>query len=383
MTVTHASLFSGIGGAELAASWMGWENAFHCEVNPFGLQVLRYWFPESREYNDITKTDFTEWRGRIDVLTGGFPCQPFSTAGRRKGAGDDRYLWPEMCRVIDEVQPRYVVGENVAGILSMVEPVAEFKVGERPSLFGEADDICQRRERYTVERVLGDLAERGYAVQVLIIPALAVGAPHRRDRVWVLARRDSDPDLMQRRPPLGGGRGDGGRQHTPREGGRDPVHAGPGGLGAPRRAADASGLGRGLGDAAGLRGQGWRPGEVGERHDGGPGGGGAARPAPDAAGVEQQGREREERPALPGHEPRVPPARPIPRPGFEKFPTQPPLCGGDDGLSVGLADTPLFGGRRTRWIAESVRALGNAWVPQVAYELFRAIGADMDGGRDD
>lgn len=72
--LTHASLFSGIGGAELAAAWLGWENAFHCEVNDYGLQVLRYWFPNSVEYNDITKTDFREWRGRIDVLTGGFPC---------------------------------------------------------------------------------------------------------------------------------------------------------------------------------------------------------------------------------------------------------------------------------------------------------------------
>ena len=72
--MTHASLFSGIGGAELAASWMGWENIFHCEINPFGRRVLDYWFPKSKSYEDITKTDFSEWRGKVDVLTGGFPC---------------------------------------------------------------------------------------------------------------------------------------------------------------------------------------------------------------------------------------------------------------------------------------------------------------------
>ena len=105
----HASLFSGIGGPEVAASMLGWENAFHCEINPFGRAVLEYWFPESKSYEDITKTSFKEWRGRIDVLTGGFPCQPFSYAGKRGGREDERYLWPEMLRVIDEVRPAWVM----------------------------------------------------------------------------------------------------------------------------------------------------------------------------------------------------------------------------------------------------------------------------------
>ena len=81
----HASLFSGIGGPEVAAEMLGWENVFHCEINPFGRQVLEYWFPNSESYEDITKTDFTQYRGQIDVLTGGFPCQPFSYAGKRGG----------------------------------------------------------------------------------------------------------------------------------------------------------------------------------------------------------------------------------------------------------------------------------------------------------
>lgn len=86
---THGSLFSGIGGPEIAAEEMGWKNMFHCEINPFGRKILDYWFPNSKSYEDITKTNFTEWRGKINVLTGGFPCQPFSCAGQRKGA--DKY----------------------------------------------------------------------------------------------------------------------------------------------------------------------------------------------------------------------------------------------------------------------------------------------------
>ena len=131
---THGSLFSGIGGPEIAAEEMGWKNMFHCEINPFGRKILDYWFPNSKSYEDITKTNFTEWRGKINVLTGGFPCQPFSCAGQRKGAEDDRYLWPEMLRAIREIQPDWVVGENVAGILSMVQPGSETALGREESL---------------------------------------------------------------------------------------------------------------------------------------------------------------------------------------------------------------------------------------------------------
>lgn len=144
---THGSLFSGIGGPEIAAEEMGWKNMFHCEINPFGRKILDYWFPNSKSYEDITKTNFTEWRGKINVLTGGFPCQPFSCAGQRKGAEDDRYLWPEMLRAIREIQPDWVVGENVAGILSMVQPGSETALGREESLFGEVD-----RKEYCIGR---------------------------------------------------------------------------------------------------------------------------------------------------------------------------------------------------------------------------------------
>jgi hypothetical protein len=116
--MTHASLFSGIGGFDLAAEWIGWDNIFHCEWNPFGQRVLAHHFPNSKSYNDITKTDFTIHRGQIDVLSGGFPCQPYSMVGKRLGKEDERHLWPEMLRTIKEVEPTWVVGQNVLGIVN-------------------------------------------------------------------------------------------------------------------------------------------------------------------------------------------------------------------------------------------------------------------------
>lgn len=94
--MNHASLFSGIGGFDLAAREVGWNNVFQCEIDPFCQSVLKYYFPKTVLYEDIKRTDFTSWKGKIDVLTGGFPCQPFSVAGQRKGADDNRYLWPEI-----------------------------------------------------------------------------------------------------------------------------------------------------------------------------------------------------------------------------------------------------------------------------------------------
>jgi DNA (cytosine-5)-methyltransferase 1 len=160
--MTHGSLFSGIGGFDLAAQWMGWENIFHCEWNPFGQKVLKHHFPNSISYDDITKTDFTIHRGSIDVLTGGFPCQPYSLAGKRKGKEDERHLWPEMLRAIREIQPRFVVGENVLGLVNWSNGL----------VFHE---------------VQTDLETAGYEVWPYVLPACAVNAPHRRDRVWFIA----------------------------------------------------------------------------------------------------------------------------------------------------------------------------------------------------
>ncbi len=197
MNYTHASLFSGIGGAELAASWLGWTNVFHCEIQEFQRKVLEYWFPNSISYEDITKTDFKEWRGQIDVLTGGFPCQPFSVAGKRKGAEDNRYLWGEMLRAIRQIKPTWVVGENVNGLLSMVQPGEEVEMGRADDFF-EENYIYRTEQKFTIDAICEDLAHAGYSVQPLVIPACAVAAPHKRDRVWIVAHR-ADPRLKSMR----------------------------------------------------------------------------------------------------------------------------------------------------------------------------------------
>lgn len=191
MEVTHASLFSGIGACEIAAHSLGWKNMFNVEINPFSRQVPDFWFPETKGYKDVKTTDFAQYRGRITVLSGGFPCQGFSLAGQRRGTEDDRYLWPELLRAIHEIQPAYVLGENVFGILSMVEPGNETSLGIETSLFGESDEILGKRQQYVTDIIREDLEREGYSLQIFCIPACAVGAPHRRDRVWFIAKRVS------------------------------------------------------------------------------------------------------------------------------------------------------------------------------------------------
>ena len=165
----HGSLFSGIGGFDLASEWMGWKNVFHCEWNEFGQKVLKYYWPKAISYHDITKTDFSVHRGRIDILTGGFPCQPYSTAGKRKGKEDERHLWPEMLRAIREIQPTWVVGENVFGLVNW-------------------------NDGLVFHEVQADLEAEGYEVQSYVLPAASVNAPHRRDRIWFVAYSKSCAD---------------------------------------------------------------------------------------------------------------------------------------------------------------------------------------------
>jgi len=160
--MTHASLFSGIGGFDLAAEWAGWQNLFHCEWNLFGQKVLKHHFPKSITYNDITKTDFTIHRGNIDILTGGFPCQPYSSAGKRLGKEDERHLWPHMLRAISEIQPSWVVGENVRGLVNW-------------------------NDGLVFHEVQSDLEAQGYEVQPFLIPAAGINAPHQRYRIWFIA----------------------------------------------------------------------------------------------------------------------------------------------------------------------------------------------------
>jgi len=159
----HGSLFSGLGGFDLAAEWMGWENIFHCEWMEFPRKVLDYHFPNADSHIDICKTDFKKYANKIDILTGGFPCQPFSMAGKRKGTDDERYLWGEMLRAIQEIKPAFVIAENVFGITNIDDGLV-------------------------FEQVCLDLEGEGYEVQPFIIPAAAKNAPHRRDRVWFVAQ---------------------------------------------------------------------------------------------------------------------------------------------------------------------------------------------------
>lgn len=158
----HLGLFEGIGGFSLAARWMGWETVAWVEINEFCQKVLKKNFPEAKGYGDIKEFDGTPYRGTIDIITGGFPCQPYSVAGKRKGKEDSRHLWPEMLRVIREVQPKWIVGENVGGLLSW-------------------------NGGLVFEEVHTDLEDEGYEVQAFLLPAAGVGAPHKRDRVWFIA----------------------------------------------------------------------------------------------------------------------------------------------------------------------------------------------------
>lgn len=164
--LTHLSLFSGIGGLDLAAEWAGFETIGQCEWAEYPTKVLEKHWPDVERWKDIrtlTGESFYErtGRGTVDIISGGFPCQPFSVAGKQRGEEDDRYLWPEMVRVIKELRPTWIVGENVAGIVRMALP-----------------------------DILSELETCGYRTRTFLIPACAVGARHRRYRVAIVAHAE-------------------------------------------------------------------------------------------------------------------------------------------------------------------------------------------------
>lgn len=458
--MNHASLFSGIGGAEVAASMMGWQNLFHCEIQEFPRKVLQYWFPNSESYEDITKTDFTKWHGKVDVLTGGFPCQPFSLAGRRKGADDNRYLWPQMLRAIRQIHPTWVVGENVNGIKTMVESCQVTHMGRTDYLF-EENHLYREESRFTLDKICADLEAEGYSVQPIVIPACAIGAPHRRDRVWIVARKipttPSHPNSSNdsRRPEEIQGKSQKERlserndirkpgftsdvlghvAHTQCDGYSSQ------GYGNQRARAKKSkkrknrpqsrsrrhGSGKTLAHSLQHRSHevhqdhqsqfpdGARTNSLGSQWSSSHSyrNGGKALQA--SKGLERTGRKRDvqpkERSTSPEWTDRLSRlqrhdadtiserlegmhqswgeesqrqclwrdlARHCEEGNWRNFPTQSPVCRGNDGIPFDVDSLTIS---FPKWRQESIKAYGNAWVPQVAYEIFRAIEAEEENNK--
>jgi DNA (cytosine-5)-methyltransferase 1 len=329
----HGSLFSGIGGFDLASQWMGWENVFHCEWMEFPRKVLHHYWPKAISYDDITRTDFSIHRGGIDILTGGFPCQPYSAAGKRKGKDDDRHLWPHMLRAIREIRPRWVVAENVFGLINWNGGVV-------------------------LEEVCADLEAEGYAVQPFIIPACAVGAPHRRDRIWIVANATRTND----RGTFGNIRGT--YEETQRSCITKPAHPNVEGIASNTDNTGDSAL-RGGTDGNWTQSSEQRQQSFSE----------LSRPCDTgiASDTDLHGRNEcngnDEVYAGQGWQYAQ---RDIEQADIQdywhNFPTVTPICGGDDGIPAELDGITL-----PKWRRESIKGYGNAIVPQVAFQIFKAI----------
>jgi DNA (cytosine-5)-methyltransferase 1 len=299
--MTHGSLFSGIGGFDLAAEWMGWENKFHCEWNEFGQKVLHYYWPKAELFTDITKSDFTKYANKIDILTGGFPCQPYSSAGKRLGKEDDRHLWPEMLRAIREISPRWVVGENVRGLTNW-------------------------NGGLVFDEVQADLEAEGYEVLPFLLPACAVNAPHRRDRIWFVAYSNNSRTNIGLRTEREWSKNNNEWQGQPQS-------------------------------------EYWKNGKYGNASNTSSMG---LWHSSNTRKIQEKkiiSKEKRNKSTLffktndNGH-----------KSNWQNFPTVSPICNGDDGLSNRL-DNITF----PKWRNESIKAGGNAIVPQVVYQIFKSI----------
>jgi DNA (cytosine-5)-methyltransferase 1 len=365
----HGSLFSGIGGFDLAVEWMGWENVFHCEWNEFGQRVLKYYWPKAESFNDITKSDFTKYYGKIDILTGGFPCQPYSSAGKRKGKDDERHLWPQMLRAIREISPRFVVGENVRGLTNW-------------------------NGGMVFEEVCAELEAIGYQVAPVIIPACSVGAPHRRERVWFVAKNTMRAGCLQREFKQKGA--EVWEQRNISAGSADGIYLSEG------ITSNTDGAEQRNNSRANNR----KAKEIWRENQGHvfrefcsngnvtntERGGGLQRSenlqSEQPNGIEffSDGRKWDATNTTNIRRKKALENRELERGRFriaykrniwDSFPSQSPICGGNDGLSSGL-DGITF----SKWQSESIKGYGNAIVPQVAYQIFKAI-VNCDDSCDD
>lgn len=318
----HIGLFEGVGGFSLAASWMNWDTIAWCEIDSFCQKVLNYHFPNSNKHGDIKTTDFSIYRGSCDIVTGGFPCQPFSAAGKRKGTKDDRYLWKEMLRAVREIQPSYVVGENVRGLTNW-------------------------NGGLVFDEVQADLESEGYEVLPFLLPACAINAPHRRDRIWFVAhaKHDGCNGTKNRQSDRKGN--DSNQTGTPtiiQSSGRSSETTGkiithPRHIGQEKPEQQAVG-GEQLPESGDVANAG------NKRLQGGQDFGSTGR-------IRENGNKLTSR---------------FLQPDWNQFPTQSPVRSRDDGIPGGLAGITVSKHRN-----ESIKAYGNAIVPQVAFQIFKAI----------
>jgi len=299
-------------------------------------------------------------------------CQPFSVAGARNGAEDDRYLWPEVLRVVNEVRPTWFIGENVGGITTMVLPGEEIKVGSYEDICGESYTMYEKRQRYVIEQIRIDLESIGYQVQPIIIPACAVGAPHRRDRVWFLASNCADTGVegLQRKGEdciyatgFTANTDDsrlqekGTEQQTTRTAGSGEQRITP--------HATEQELQERFNDEGPENAEeaGARMDDRLERY-----GGKRTAPCPDSNGLQRcriKGSDYQE-----GTESGNEQSAEFIFTGWENFPTQSPVCGRDARLPFNVHDLTIPYGQ---WREKSIKAYGNTMCVPVVYEIFKAI----------
>lgn len=313
------SLFAGIGGFELAATWAGITPVWSNERDKFCCDVLRKNFKHRIIEEDIRKINTADLEP-IDILSGGFPCQPFSTAGRRKGTSDDRHLWPEMFRIIRSIRPTFVVGENVRGLVNWGGGLV-------------------------FESVQADLESEGYETTSYILPACGVNAPHKRERIWIIAHTDRHDAIGQELGKIGSTSN--GSQGPEEE--RERIRRVASRIHDPRTSTNADGTGRRQRNISKKSiGTGFN---TGIHHEEFP----RTYPNADRVGSEEPRRSIES-----SHPTTYGTWEASWVVGNDRWPLESPIRNGGDGFSAGL-------------VRSAIAAAGNAIVPQVAYEIFKVI----------